>query len=84
MVRSAAGTENSTSYTEPGARVRSPATVIVPMELPGASWPPALTTVLATVPVPPSVPPLPTVTPEEDAMLPFTRSVPDCTRVAPV
>lgn len=60
---------------------RLPATVIVPMELPGASVPP-LMVVLPTVPLPPSVPPGPTVTAETSE--PFTRSVPPVTLVTPV
>ncbi|CFD97891.1 Uncharacterised protein [Bordetella pertussis] len=51
----------STSKREPGSNTRSPATRKVPMELPGASAPPARTVVSPTVPVPPSVPPAATV-----------------------
>jgi hypothetical protein len=61
-----------------------PLTVSVPMELPGASAPPLMIVVLPTVPVPPSVAPLFTVTPLDAAMLPFTASVPPFTSVAPV
>jgi hypothetical protein len=45
----------------------------VPIELPGASAPP-LTTTLSIVPVPPSVPPVLTVT--RPLMVPLTESVP--------
>ncbi len=61
-----------------------PLTVSVPIELPGATVPPLATEVVGTVPVPPSVPPLATATPLEDAIEPFTDSVPALTLVAPV
>ncbi len=68
---------------EPAAKLRLPLTVSVPIELPGASTPPAETLVVPTVPEPPSVPPLFTVT-FELAIEPLTRSVPPLTVVAPV
>ena len=56
---------------------------MVPGELPGAKVPPLLIVVAPTVPVPPSVAPLLTVT-AELAIEPFTDSVPALTVVAPV
>ncbi len=56
--------------------VRLPATLRVPIELPGASTPP-LTKTLSIVPVPPSVPPALTVT--KPLMVPLTESVPPST-----
>ncbi len=54
------------------------------MELPGASAPPELIVVDDTVPVPPRMPPLLTVTPLDKEMSPFTLKVPAFTVVAPV
>jgi hypothetical protein len=51
---------------------------------PGAKVPPLLTCVLPTVPVPPSVPPLFTLVRLDDAIEPFTSSVPPLTLVVPV
>ena len=53
----------------------------VPGLVPAESVP--LTTVLETVPVPPSVAPAATVTPDDDAIDPLTMSVPPETVVAP-
>jgi hypothetical protein len=58
-------------------------TVSVPIELPGASVPP-LMVVVPTVPLPPRVPPAFTVVRLDDAVDPFTASVPPFTVVAPV
>jgi hypothetical protein len=60
-----------------------PCTVSRPIELPGASVPP-LTVVSPTMPLPPSVPPAFTVVSADDAIEPFTESVPALTVVAPV
>jgi hypothetical protein len=65
----------------PAAWVNEPLTVIVPIELPGASVPRAFT-VPKIVPVPPKVPAAPTVT--LLVTLPFTASVPVMTLVGPV
>ena len=51
---------------------------------PGANMPPLLMVVAPTVPVPASRAPALTVTPLDDAMSPFTTSVPALTVVAPV
>ena len=64
-------------------KVRLPCTVKRPIELPGASVPP-LMVVLPTMPLPPSVPPALTVSRLDDAIEPFTASVPASTVVAPV
>ena len=55
----------------------------MPIEVPGDSVPPLLTTVVPTVPVPPSVPPLLTVT-LDNAIEPVTSNVPALTVVAPL
>jgi hypothetical protein len=82
FVRSAPAGDSSTAYVEPAPMVRLPLTVIVPIEFPGASVP--LTTVDGRNPVPPTVPPAPTVSPEDVAMVPLTTSCPPVTEVAPV
>jgi len=60
-----------------------PLTVSVPTELPGDSAPRAKIVVGPTTPLPPSVPPALTNT-GEDAIEPFTLSVPLLTSVGPV
>ena len=62
-------------------KTRLPCTVSWPIELPGDSVPP-LSVVLPTAPLPPSVPPVLTVTAEP--MAPLTLSVPPFTAVGPL
>ena len=67
------------------ASVTEPVVVRIPGEFPGERFPPELTiTVPEIVPVPPSVPPLFTVTADALEVLPFTSSAPPFTVVAPV
>ena len=61
---------------------RLPWIVSVPIELPGASVPP-LMVVEGNMPLPPMLPPAFTVSPLDDAIEPFTESVPAFTVVAP-
>ena len=66
----------------PGANARLPLTVMVPIELPGASVP--ATRVDGTKPMPPKMPPGPTSTSLERVMSPFTFSRPPTTLVWPL
>ena len=69
----------------PLAKFRLPLTLSVPLpDEPGAKVPPLATVTAAVVPLPARVPPLATATLLEDAMLPFTVSVPPVMLVAPV
>ena len=81
LVRSAVFPCTSTRYRLAVAKVRLPLTVSVPTELPGDSAPPGRMVVGPTVPLPPSVPPKLTNT-GEDAIEPFTLSVPALTKSA--
>ena len=65
----------------PAACTKLPMTLSVPIELPGASVP-LLVTRPAIVPLPPKVPPAPTVT--LLVILPFTARMPPVTEVGPV
>ena len=71
-----------TWYVEPGAKLTLPPTSSVVFAAPGAAVPPVFTIRPPTLPVPPSVPPLFTVT-VELPMEPFTANVPAFTRVGP-
>jgi hypothetical protein len=62
---------------------RLPLIESVPIELPGASVPP-LMVVEGNMPLPPMLPPAFTVSPLDDAIEPFTESVPALTVVGPV
>lgn len=70
-------------YRLAAANTRLPLTVSVPTEFPGESTPPGKIMVGPTVPLPPSVPPKLTNTGEE-AIDPFTLSVPALTKVGPL
>ncbi len=72
----------STAKVDPEAKERSPATVIVPIEFPGAKVPPFATVTVPVVPVPPKVAPESTNT--SDLIEPLTTSVPPLTSVSPV
>lgn len=84
LMRSMVAACTSIVVKEPAFSVRLPLTVRVPTELPGAIVPPVVTRVPGNWPVPPRVPPVLTVTPEELAIEPLTVSLPAFTEVAPL
>jgi hypothetical protein len=87
LVRLAADGETVARYPAAFAIVRLPEMFSVPPAIPGRpgiKLPPFPIAVAPTVPVPPSVPPEPTVVRLEAAIEPLTSSMPPSTAVAPL